>query len=69
MGHRRRDALARLPFTCHLSLFTNQDKPMKYDEEAASDYAKLRTIHRPLLTVLTSGAGIHKGSKVLELLG
>ena len=40
---------------------------MKYDEEAASDYAKLRTIHRPLLTVLTSGAGIHKGSKVLEL--
>jgi ubiquinone/menaquinone biosynthesis C-methylase UbiE len=40
---------------------------MKYDEEAASDYAKLRTIHCPLLTVLTSGAGIHKGSKVLEL--
>jgi ubiquinone/menaquinone biosynthesis C-methylase UbiE len=40
---------------------------MKYDEEAASDYAKLRTIHRPLLTVLTSEAGIHKGSKVLEL--
>jgi ubiquinone/menaquinone biosynthesis C-methylase UbiE len=67
MGHRRCDALARLPFTCHLSLFINQDKPMKYDEEAASDYAKLRTIHRPLLTVLTSGAGIHKGSKVLEL--
>ncbi len=40
---------------------------MRYDEEAASDYVKLRTIHRPLLTVLTSGAGIHKGSKVLEI--
>jgi SAM-dependent methyltransferase len=51
----------------NFSLFTNQDKPMRYDEEAASDYVKLRTIHRPLLTVLTSGAGIHKGSKVLEI--
>jgi ubiquinone/menaquinone biosynthesis C-methylase UbiE len=40
---------------------------MTYDEQIASDYAKLRNIHRPLLAALISGSGIHAGSKVLEL--
>ena len=40
---------------------------MTYDQQLASDYARLRNIHRPLLAALISGSGIHAGSKVLEL--
>jgi ubiquinone/menaquinone biosynthesis C-methylase UbiE len=40
---------------------------MTYDQQIASDYARLRNVHSPLLEALISGAGIHAGSKVLEL--
>jgi ubiquinone/menaquinone biosynthesis C-methylase UbiE len=40
---------------------------MTYDGQIAADYARLRKIHRPLLTALISGSGIDAGSKVLEL--
>ena len=40
---------------------------MTYDRQIASDYAKLRHVHRPLLAALISGPGIDSGSKVLEL--
>jgi SAM-dependent methyltransferase len=40
---------------------------MTYDQETASDYAKLRVIHRPLLAALISGSGIQAKSRVLEL--
>jgi ubiquinone/menaquinone biosynthesis C-methylase UbiE len=40
---------------------------MTYDQQVASDYARLRNVHSPLLEALISGAGIHAGSKVLEL--
>lgn len=40
---------------------------MTYDQQVASDYARLRNIHSPLLEALISGAGVHAGSKVLEL--
>ena len=40
---------------------------MTYDEQIASDYERLRNIHRPMLAALISGSGIHAGSRVLEL--
>ncbi|HXM01774.1 MAG TPA: class I SAM-dependent methyltransferase [Chthoniobacterales bacterium] len=40
---------------------------MKYDERIASDYARLRNLHRPLLAALISGSGVHARSNVLEL--
>jgi SAM-dependent methyltransferase len=40
---------------------------MIYDEPVASNYARLRHIHRPLLAALISGSGIQASSKVLEL--
>jgi ubiquinone/menaquinone biosynthesis C-methylase UbiE len=40
---------------------------MRYDQQIASDYARLRNVHSPLLETLISGAGLHAGSKVLEL--
>jgi ubiquinone/menaquinone biosynthesis C-methylase UbiE len=40
---------------------------MTYDQQIASDYARLRNVHSPLLEALIAGAGIHPGSKVLEL--
>jgi ubiquinone/menaquinone biosynthesis C-methylase UbiE len=40
---------------------------MIYNEPIASDYARLRHIHRPLMAALISGSGVHSGSKVLEL--
>jgi SAM-dependent methyltransferase len=40
---------------------------MTYDHQIASDYAKLRVIHLPLLAALISGSRIHAGSRVLEL--
>ncbi len=40
---------------------------MRYDEHIASDYARLRNIHRPLVAALISGSGVHAGSNVLEL--
>lgn len=40
---------------------------MTYDGQIASDYARLRKIHSPLLAALISGSGIDAGSKVLEL--
>ncbi|HEX6562955.1 MAG TPA: class I SAM-dependent methyltransferase [Chthoniobacterales bacterium] len=40
---------------------------MTYDQQFASDYAKLRQVHRPLLAALISGSAIDSGSKVLEL--
>jgi ubiquinone/menaquinone biosynthesis C-methylase UbiE len=40
---------------------------MTYDQQIASDYARLRHVHRPLLAALISGAAIDSGSKVLEL--
>ena len=40
---------------------------MTYNEQIASDYAKLRHIHRPLLAALISGSGIQAGYRVLEL--
>lgn len=43
------------------------DKPITYDQETASDYSKLRIIHRPLLAALISGSSIHANSYVVEL--
>jgi SAM-dependent methyltransferase len=40
---------------------------MRYDGQIASDYARLRKIHSPLLAALISGSGIDAGAKVLEL--
>jgi ubiquinone/menaquinone biosynthesis C-methylase UbiE len=40
---------------------------MTYDQSVASDYARLRSIHYPLLEALISGSEIHAGSNVLEL--
>jgi ubiquinone/menaquinone biosynthesis C-methylase UbiE len=40
---------------------------MTYDQETATDYAKLRVIHRPLLAALISGSSIHANSYVVEL--
>lgn len=41
--------------------------PMTYDQEAASNYAKLRVVHRPLLAALIAGSSIHANSCVVEL--
>ena len=40
---------------------------MTYDQQIASAYAKLRQVHRPLLSALIVGSGAHAGSRVLEL--
>jgi SAM-dependent methyltransferase len=40
---------------------------LAYTEHIASDYARLRNIHRPLLEALISESGISAGSRVLEL--
>jgi SAM-dependent methyltransferase len=40
---------------------------MTYNQESASDYARLRHIHGPLLEAILSGSNLHRGSKVLEL--
>jgi SAM-dependent methyltransferase len=40
---------------------------MIYDQETALDYARLRRVHRPLLSALVSGAGINEKSRVLEV--
>lgn len=40
---------------------------MRYDKHIASDYARLRSIHRPLLAALMSGSGVNARSNVLEL--
>ena len=40
---------------------------MTYDGQIASDYARLRKIHSPLLAAIISGSGIYAGAKVLEL--
>jgi ubiquinone/menaquinone biosynthesis C-methylase UbiE len=40
---------------------------MRYDEHIASDYARLRNLHCPLVAALVSGSGVHAGSRVLEL--
>jgi ubiquinone/menaquinone biosynthesis C-methylase UbiE len=39
---------------------------MTYDQQIASEYAKLRHVHRPLLATLISASGINAGSRVLE---
>jgi ubiquinone/menaquinone biosynthesis C-methylase UbiE len=40
---------------------------MTYDRQIASNYAKMRRVHRPLLAALISGPGVNAASKVLEL--
>jgi ubiquinone/menaquinone biosynthesis C-methylase UbiE len=50
-----------------VKLTLHWNKPMTYNQETASDYAKLRVIHRPLLAALISGSSIHTNSYVVEL--